>query len=50
MFDLSGSAAIVTGVSRGLGISFARGLAKAGCGAAIRKVMPIPSGWRSQSR
>jgi NAD(P)-dependent dehydrogenase (short-subunit alcohol dehydrogenase family) len=31
MFDLSGQAAIVTGVSRGLGISFARGLAKAGC-------------------
>jgi gluconate 5-dehydrogenase len=31
MFDLSGKAAIVTGVSRGLGVSFARGLAKAGC-------------------
>ena len=31
MFDLSGKAAIVTGVSRGLGISFACGLAKAGC-------------------
>lgn len=31
MFDLTGKAAIVTGVSRGLGISFARGLAKAGC-------------------
>jgi NAD(P)-dependent dehydrogenase (short-subunit alcohol dehydrogenase family) len=31
MFDLSGKSAVVTGVSRGLGISFARGLAKAGC-------------------
>jgi 2-deoxy-D-gluconate 3-dehydrogenase len=31
MFDLSGRVAIVTGVSRGLGVSFARGLAKAGC-------------------
>jgi NAD(P)-dependent dehydrogenase (short-subunit alcohol dehydrogenase family) len=31
MYDLSGKAAIVTGVSRGLGVSFARGLAKAGC-------------------
>ncbi len=31
MFDLSGKAAVVTGVSRGLGVSFARGLAKAGC-------------------
>ena len=31
MFDLSGKAAVVTGVSRGIGISFARGLAKAGC-------------------
>src|ERR1700761_3732749 len=30
-FDLSGKSAIVTGASRGLGISFARGLAKAGC-------------------
>ena len=30
-FDLSGKAAVVTGASRGLGISFARGLAKAGC-------------------
>jgi NAD(P)-dependent dehydrogenase (short-subunit alcohol dehydrogenase family) len=30
-FDLSGKAALVTGASRGLGISFARGLAKAGC-------------------
>ena len=30
-FDLSGKAAIVTGASRGLGVSFARGLAKAGC-------------------
>jgi NAD(P)-dependent dehydrogenase (short-subunit alcohol dehydrogenase family) len=30
-FDLTGKAAIVTGVSRGLGVSFARGLAKAGC-------------------
>jgi NAD(P)-dependent dehydrogenase (short-subunit alcohol dehydrogenase family) len=31
VFDLSGKTAIVTGVSRGLGVSFARGLAKAGC-------------------
>jgi NAD(P)-dependent dehydrogenase (short-subunit alcohol dehydrogenase family) len=31
MFDLTGKAAIVTGVSRGLGVSFAQGLAKAGC-------------------
>ncbi|MGA2435776.1 MAG: SDR family NAD(P)-dependent oxidoreductase [Bryobacteraceae bacterium] len=31
LFDLSGKAAVVTGVSRGLGVSFARGLAKAGC-------------------
>ena len=31
MFDLSGKVAIVTGVSRGLGVSFSRGLAKAGC-------------------
>ena len=31
MFDLTGQAAIVTGASRGLGVSFARGLAKAGC-------------------
>jgi len=30
-FDLTGKAAIVTGASRGLGVSFARGLAKAGC-------------------
>jgi NAD(P)-dependent dehydrogenase (short-subunit alcohol dehydrogenase family) len=30
-FDLSGKTALVTGASRGLGISFARGLAKAGC-------------------
>jgi 2-dehydro-3-deoxy-D-gluconate 5-dehydrogenase len=30
-FSLAGKSAIVTGVSRGLGISFARGLAKAGC-------------------
>ncbi len=30
-FDLAGKAAIVTGASRGLGVSFARGLAKAGC-------------------
>jgi len=30
-FDLTGKAAIVTGVSRGLGVSFARGLVKAGC-------------------
>ena len=31
MYDLSGRAGIVTGVSRRLGVSFARGLAKAGC-------------------
>jgi NAD(P)-dependent dehydrogenase (short-subunit alcohol dehydrogenase family) len=31
MFDLSSKIAIVTGVSRGLGVSFSRGLAKAGC-------------------
>ena len=31
LFDLTGKTAIVTGVSRGLGVSFARGLAKAGC-------------------
>jgi 2-dehydro-3-deoxy-D-gluconate 5-dehydrogenase len=30
-YNLAGKSAIVTGVSRGLGISFARGLAKAGC-------------------
>src|SRR5215831_3844050 len=30
-FDLTGKAAIVTGASRGLGVSFACGLAKAGC-------------------
>lgn len=30
-FDLTGKSAIVTGASRGLGVSFARGLAKAGC-------------------
>ena len=30
-FDLTRKAAIVTGASRGLGVSFARGLAKAGC-------------------
>ena len=35
MFDLSGKSGIVTGVSRGLGISFAAGLAKAGCDLAI---------------
>jgi len=35
LFDLTGKAAIVTGVSRGLGVSFARGLAKAGCDLAI---------------
>jgi NAD(P)-dependent dehydrogenase (short-subunit alcohol dehydrogenase family) len=34
-FDLTGQAAIVTGASRGLGVSFARGLVKAGCGVAI---------------
>ena len=30
-FDLTGKVAIVTGASRGLGVSFATGLAKAGC-------------------
>jgi NAD(P)-dependent dehydrogenase (short-subunit alcohol dehydrogenase family) len=30
-FTLKGKSAIVTGASRGLGVSFARGLAKAGC-------------------
>ena len=35
MFDLTGKTAIVTGVSRGLGISFAQGLAKAGCDLAV---------------
>jgi len=35
IFDLTGRAAIVTGASRGLGVSFARGLVKAGCGVAI---------------
>ena len=30
LFDLTGKVAIVTGASRGLGVSFARGLAKAG--------------------
>jgi 2-deoxy-D-gluconate 3-dehydrogenase len=34
-FDLSGKTALVTGVSRGLGISFARGLAKANCNLVI---------------
>jgi NAD(P)-dependent dehydrogenase (short-subunit alcohol dehydrogenase family) len=34
-FTLTGKSAIVTGVSRGLGISFARGLAKAGCNLVI---------------
>jgi 2-dehydro-3-deoxy-D-gluconate 5-dehydrogenase len=34
-FSLAGKSAIVTGVSRGLGISFARGLAKAGCNLVI---------------
>ena len=31
MFDLTGKVAIVTGASQGLGVSYARGLAKAGC-------------------
>ncbi|MBN1423017.1 SDR family NAD(P)-dependent oxidoreductase [Candidatus Fermentibacteria bacterium] len=31
MFDLTGKTAIVTGASQGLGVSYARGLAKAGC-------------------
>ncbi len=35
IFDLTGKTAIVTGVSRGLGVSFARGLAKAGCDLAV---------------
>src|SRR5512135_3313892 len=35
MFDLTGKVAIVTGASRGLGVSFARGLAKAGCDVAL---------------
>ena len=30
-FDLTGKVAIITGASRGLGVSFASGLAKAGC-------------------
>src|SRR5260370_34806939 len=30
-FDRTGKSAIVTGASRGLGLSFARGLVKAGC-------------------
>ena len=43
MFDLTGKAAVVTGVSRGLGISFARGLAKAGCNlvVAARSIDPL---------
>ena len=35
MFDLSGKVAVVTGASRGLGVSFAKGLVKAGCTVAI---------------
>jgi 2-dehydro-3-deoxy-D-gluconate 5-dehydrogenase len=35
IFDLTGKTAVVTGVSRGLGVSFARGLAKAGCDLAV---------------
>ena len=35
MFELTGQTAIVTGASRGLGVSFARGLVKAGCRVAI---------------
>jgi len=35
VFDLTGKTAIVTGTSRGLGVAFARGLAKAGCDLAI---------------
>jgi 2-deoxy-D-gluconate 3-dehydrogenase len=31
LFDLTGRSALVTGASRSLGVSFARGLAKAGC-------------------
>jgi NAD(P)-dependent dehydrogenase (short-subunit alcohol dehydrogenase family) len=34
-FDLSGKTALVTGASRGLGVSFARGLAKANCNLVI---------------
>ncbi len=43
MFDLSGKVAAVTGVSRGIGISFARGLAKAGCDlvVAARSIDPL---------
>jgi 2-dehydro-3-deoxy-D-gluconate 5-dehydrogenase len=35
LFDLTGKTAIITGASRGLGVSFARGLAKAGCNLTI---------------
>jgi NAD(P)-dependent dehydrogenase (short-subunit alcohol dehydrogenase family) len=35
MFDLTGRVAVITGASRGLGVSFARGLAKAGCDIAV---------------
>lgn len=35
LFDLTGKSAIVTGASRGLGVSFARGLVKAGCDVTI---------------
>jgi NAD(P)-dependent dehydrogenase (short-subunit alcohol dehydrogenase family) len=31
LFDLTGKVAIITGASQGLGVSYARGLAKAGC-------------------
>jgi NAD(P)-dependent dehydrogenase (short-subunit alcohol dehydrogenase family) len=35
MFNLTGKVAVVTGASKGLGVSFARGLVKAGCSVAI---------------
>ena len=41
MFDLTRRAAIVTGASRGLGVSFARGLVKAGCDVALVARAPV---------
>jgi NAD(P)-dependent dehydrogenase (short-subunit alcohol dehydrogenase family) len=35
LFDLSGKAALITGASRGLGLTFARALARAGADVAI---------------